>query len=391
MAHEGWLVLMRAVDEFVGDLRLTKEHAEALVKHWTSYTELGLGEQFAENARDNIGPDGVPRWEALDPALILDLPAYRQWTRERDLDPRLWLRTVVRWLVIGVITEDDFVTRVVDSSHTLVVWRRQLERPGLKLDPKKLADEKRQIEAGLEAIRHARLSYVPWSKPTPAEQELLETTLAGLGEESEETIPGAEGRQRKQEQKHVEQVTGAIIAMLAEIEAAKLELLRTIRSHDAILDFPEGDLVAHFKNFSIAMERLRKGERNLNAKVRELGAMGKADFARWQASIDSLSSEEMKRRAQERYERTLERFKKITEAAGTVRSSQSPVMVILMDHKLFLANDLNEDAAKSLAMDREKLEERTDKLTAAMDQLRQLCEEWKDLVSTKAKAPKRDD
>jgi hypothetical protein len=188
-------------------------------------------------------------------------------------------------------------------------------------------------------------------------------------------------------QKQVDKLTSAINNVMKDVEAAKGAIQRTLDAHSQIVHNTTGDLLTPFKAFAKGLDEIESYDEKIAASVKEFEVVGSTFFSQWKAANDGYTSETMKKRAQERYETTLGRFKKLEQAAKEGNAAYDPLIQTLKDHRLFLSNDLNKESAAGLSEDDAKIKELSDTLIAALNEVLEFGKQYNEAVAMKTTPP----
>lgn len=188
-------------------------------------------------------------------------------------------------------------------------------------------------------------------------------------------------------QKQVDKLSSAIDNVMKDVEGAKAAIQKTLDAHAQIVHNTTGDLLTPFKAFSMGVDEIESYDAKIGESVKEFETVGAAFFNQWKTANEGYDSEDMKKRARDRYETTLGRFKKLEEAAKEGAAAYDPLIVKLKDHRLFFSNDLNKESAAGLAEDDAKIKELSDAVLAALDHVLEFGKSYNEAVAMKTTPP----
>jgi hypothetical protein len=182
-------------------------------------------------------------------------------------------------------------------------------------------------------------------------------------------------------QKQIDSLTKAINKLGASIEKGKAELEAMLTAYDQVINNQDGDLLTPFKTFHAGLEKVEKQVADIQKKGTEAEVAADAFFAEWEATLQKFQSEDMKKRSQERMEKTRARFQEIDKASDEARAAYDPLMATLKDHDLYLSNDLNQESVKSLSKDAEDIKMNADTLFKMIDGVLDFIEKYNEAVA----------
>jgi phosphoenolpyruvate-protein kinase (PTS system EI component) len=184
-------------------------------------------------------------------------------------------------------------------------------------------------------------------------------------------------------QKNVDNLTKAINRLGDSITKGKAELEAMLTAYDQVINNKDGDLLTPFKTFHSGLDRVEKARADIQKKGTEAEIAADAFFAEWQTTLTKFQSEDMKKRSQERLETTRARFKEIDKTSDEARAAYQPLMATLRDHDLYLSNDLNQEAVKTLSKDAEGIKMNGDTLFKLIDDVLARIDKYNEMVAMK--------
>jgi phosphoenolpyruvate-protein kinase (PTS system EI component) len=182
-------------------------------------------------------------------------------------------------------------------------------------------------------------------------------------------------------QKNVDALTKAINRLGDSIKNGKSELEAMLAAYDQVINNEDGDLLTPFKTFHAGLDRVDKAKADIQKKGTEAEVAADAFFAQWQADLQKFQSEDMKKRSQDRLDTTRARFKEIDKASDEARGAYQPLMTTLRDHDLYLSNDLNQEAVKTLSKDAKAIKMNADTLFKLIDDVLKRIDKYNERVA----------
>jgi hypothetical protein len=195
------------------------------------------------------------------------------------------------------------------------------------------------------------------------------------------------GSGKTEEQKQIDELTENIDDFAAALRKGKTELQTTLAEHEAIVHNKDGDLIGHYKKFNTGVSDVEKRRADVRKRVDAIKATATAYFARWEANLAKFDSEDMRKRSRERMDQTKQRYEQVHAEGTKAKELYDPLMKTLKDHVLFWGADLNQESAKELEKDSEKLKADSDALIAAVDKVIEACGNYKKAVAMHTEPP----
>jgi len=184
-------------------------------------------------------------------------------------------------------------------------------------------------------------------------------------------------------QKNVDNLTKAINKLGASVTKGKTELEAMLAAYDLVISNKDGDLLTPFKTFHSGLEKVEKARADIQKKGTEAEIAADAFFAHWQQDLQKFQSDDMKKRSQDRLDKTRDRFKQIDKTADEARAAYQPLMATLRDHDLYLSNDLNQEAVKSLSKDAKDIKMNGDTVFKLIDDVLARIGKYNEVVAMK--------
>lgn len=182
-------------------------------------------------------------------------------------------------------------------------------------------------------------------------------------------------------QQNVDNLTKAINRLGDSIKKGRSELEVMLTAYDQVINNEDGDLLTPFKTFHSGLEKVQKAREDILKKSTDAEAAADAFFAEWQATLQKFQSEDMKKRSQERMEKTRARFQEIDKASDEASAAYQPLMATLKDHDLYLSNDLNQESVKTLSKDAKDIKMNADTVMKLIDGVLDFIEKYNEAVA----------
>jgi phosphoenolpyruvate-protein kinase (PTS system EI component) len=190
-------------------------------------------------------------------------------------------------------------------------------------------------------------------------------------------------------QKNVDNLTKAINKLGDSITKGKAELEAMLAAYDQVINNKDGDLLTPFKAFHSGLDKVEKQRADIQKKGTEAEIAADAFFAHWQQDLQKFQNDDMKKRSQDRLDKTRERFKEIDKTADEARASYQPLMATLRDHDLYLSNDLNQEAVKTLSKDAKDIKMNGDTVFKLIDDVLARIAKYNEVVAMKQAQPQQ--
>lgn len=182
-------------------------------------------------------------------------------------------------------------------------------------------------------------------------------------------------------QQNVDNLTKAINRLGDSIQNGRAELEAMLTAYDQVINNEDGDLLTPFKTFHAGIGKVEKAREDIQKRGADAEAAADAFFAEWQATLQKFQSEDMKKRSQERMDKTRARFLEIDKASDEARAAYQPLMATLKDHDLYLSNDLNQESVKTLEKDAKDIKMNADTVFKLIDGVLDFIEKYNEAVA----------
>ena len=184
-------------------------------------------------------------------------------------------------------------------------------------------------------------------------------------------------------QKNVDNLTKAINKLGDSISKGRTEIEAMLTAYQQVVNNQDGDLLTPFKTFHSGLDKVEKARADIQKKGTEAEIAADAFFAHWQQDLQKFQSDDMKKRSQDRLDKTRDRFKQIDKSSDEARAAYQPLMATLRDHDLYLSNDLNQEAVKTLSKDAKDIKMNGDTLFKMIDDVLARIEKYNEVVAMK--------
>lgn len=145
-----------------------------------------------------------------------------------------------------------------------------------------------------------------------------------------------------------EKLAASIRATRDEVIATRDQLQATVVSLEALAKQKEGALKPAYDAFVVEVGRTQEKAAVTAKRAESMAAEAKSHFGTWQAEIDSISSESLKKKGQKRLDAVRKSFDKATTALTKASGSFAPYLSDLDDVRKILANDLTPGGIRSV-------------------------------------------
>ncbi len=164
--------------------------------------------------------------------------------------------------------------------------------------------------------------------------------------------------------------------MQKDLETATAQAHKTMDHYNAIMKGGMGDTRKIYKDLTKSIEDTEKRAANVSKRVEEMEVEAHAFFGEWTQSLQEITSEDLKKRGQDRLNQTRVHFGEILSAGRRAGAEFTPFMGALKDQVVYMGYDLNASAVASLSEDAKKLNAQADKLFASIDDVQRVAGEY---------------
>jgi hypothetical protein len=174
--------------------------------------------------------------------------------------------------------------------------------------------------------------------------------------------PATTGQQR------MDRLASQLDRLASRLEASKAQILHALESHALLVANADDDLPANFRRFAGSVEDCVEDQQELARSAAQIDTDASAYLAGWEADNARIHDGELKSRGEERRETAQARLDEVRKRLAGLAEEQQPLLDLLRDHVTFLSNDLNAEAASSLAAGSGKLRESATRICNSLDQ-----------------------
>jgi uncharacterized protein YdhG (YjbR/CyaY superfamily) len=168
--------------------------------------------------------------------------------------------------------------------------------------------------------------------------------------------------------KRVEQLIKSAGSTVQAISEAKLQFMKTIDVYNAILAEGAKDRKKLYKKLQSEMESTEEKRAEVGRRADQMRLEAGIVFKSWADSTVGIENPDLRKRSEERLEKTKDRCAEIESAGRSAVEVYAPVMKALQDQVTYLGHDLNAEAVASLKPDAEKVNAQAQELTKRVDE-----------------------
>jgi len=168
--------------------------------------------------------------------------------------------------------------------------------------------------------------------------------------------------------KRVEQLVKSAGSTVQAIGDAKLQFIKTIDVYNSILAEDAKDRKKLYKKLQSEMAATQEKRAEVGRRADHMRLEAGIVFKSWADSTVGIESPDLRKRSEERLEKTKDRCAEIQSAGQSAVDVYAPVMKALQDQVTYLGHDLNAEAVASLKPDAEKVNAQAQELTKRLDE-----------------------
>jgi hypothetical protein len=168
--------------------------------------------------------------------------------------------------------------------------------------------------------------------------------------------------------KQVEALTKKSGAMVEAIANTKLQLQKTLEVYNSLIADGATDRKGLYKKLQSEMATTEKKRAEIRLRADEARTEADALFKSWDASTAAIGDAGLRKRSEERLQKTKATFAKVGAAGQKASELYGPVMKALGDQVTFLGHDLNASAVATLKPDAAKLNATAGELGTRIDE-----------------------
>lgn len=168
--------------------------------------------------------------------------------------------------------------------------------------------------------------------------------------------------------KRVEELVKRAGSTVQAIGEAKLQFLKTIDVYNSIFAEDAKDRKKLYKKLQSEMAATQEKRAEVGRRSDQMKLEAGIVFKSWADSTAAIESPDLRKRSEERLEKTKDRLAEIQSAGQSAVDVYEPVMKALQDQVTYLGHDLNAEAVASLKPDAEKVNAQAKELTERLDE-----------------------
>jgi hypothetical protein len=173
------LAMVKGMQTFVGDARLTEADVKALIEHGKSFHEIGKNEETEEDVVEQALEAKYAKDGVYDFELIFALPQVKAWAAARKVDARAWARSFMR--VMSLQMRKQFATSAKDIEESLAEQAASIEEMREEMGEEAYKAAMQGIEQGRQMAKTMAAMVEKIPAPTESEAKLLATHGKALG------------------------------------------------------------------------------------------------------------------------------------------------------------------------------------------------------------------
>ncbi len=174
----------------------------------------------------------------------------------------------------------------------------------------------------------------------------------------------AQGPGVKQTEKLVKKANDTVSSILA----AKQQIKETLVAYNLLVENKVEEPKKTYKDLQKGIENTDKKVADIDKKVAAMQKEADILFGDWSSNLANISSEDLRKRSEERLNDTRERYNGILAAGEEAGKVFNPFIASLKDQVVYLGHDLNPSALASLKPDADKLNKEAEVLFKKIDE-----------------------
>ena len=148
---------------------------------------------------------------------------------------------------------------------------------------------------------------------------------------------------------------------------AKKQFANALEQFKSVVNVKGGDLEAEYNKLNDAYGRSKERAQAVHDRIGSVEDVSDALFGEWRDELKQYSSDSLRRRSQEQYDATQEKYKQLIAAMKKAASKIDPVLAPMHDQVLFLKHNLNARAIASLGDELVSVQANVDSMLREMD------------------------
>jgi septal ring factor EnvC (AmiA/AmiB activator) len=163
---------------------------------------------------------------------------------------------------------------------------------------------------------------------------------------------------------------------IKKIEETRQQLQKTVLIYNSIIDNSTDDARKAYRDLAKAVENCEKQAADTRKRTENMEQEAHNFFAEWTQSLESIGSENLRKRSQERLNETRLSYGEILRAGRSAGAEFDTFIEELRDQIVYLGYDLNPSAVASLKEDSVKLNQHSDVLFQKIDEVVKVTNEY---------------
>lgn len=197
------------------------------------------------------------------------------------------------------------------------------------------------------------------------------------------------GAGKTEGQKKRDALSDAVEDLRDQLSKAKTVLGSTISEYDATVNNKDGDMIGHYKKFNTGIDDVEKQVEKVRAANKNVEVKAQGVWIEWQAGINNINDDGLKKASQERMDAVKKKFEAIDKEGDEAGAAYEKLMKDLKNHRNFLGTgDINQESVKILAKDWPKMQENAKTVSAFIDKMVGMCNNYLKQSAMKVEAPK---
>ncbi|HET6201927.1 MAG TPA: DUF2959 family protein [Planctomycetota bacterium] len=194
-------------------------------------------------------------------------------------------------------------------------------------------------------------------------------------------LPFLTGCMLTEGQRKADELTSQVNRLGTTLEMTKTALQETLDAEDALVASQGSDLTVLYGRFVSGIDRCTAGQTQLAWLSDHIQATASLYFEKWKRDLATITDGDLRGLSEDRMEASQKRLEETRKAVAKAREAFEPVLRALRDHAAYLANDLNAEAAGSLAKNAKKLRSNSDDFMTLADKANGKADEYAKAIS----------
>jgi hypothetical protein len=153
------------------------------------------------------------------------------------------------------------------------------------------------------------------------------------------------------------------------VNDTKAQIQKTMDAYNVVLAPETADRRDAYKKLQKEMTSTDKKRMETQKKADDMNLEADKLFKSWEGSTAAIQNPDLRKRSEERLQKTKDRYSEIRQSGQSASTLYSPFVKSLQDQVAFLGHDLNAGAVASLKPDADKLNAQAKELYAAIDKV----------------------